>query len=96
MANTDDIIVFDVEFQNAAKDLKGYCDALTKLIDSYVGNINTILTQAIQDEIISSNLNNMAIQVGALKGEIAAEGLKMQRACKMYISEIDEADDFLY
>lgn len=91
-----DVIVFDDEYIYAAKEVKGYSDALVKKIDAFVRDVNVILEKAINDKEISSKLENLIVEVESVKGEIEASGQSVSKACKDYVKEIDAADQFLY
>lgn len=96
MANEDDVIVFDEEYRYATKQIMGYSDALTKMIMEYLICVNIILSEAIQDEKISSELRGIVEQVKSVIGDIRTICDEASKTCFMYVSEINVADDFLY
>lgn len=96
MSNENDVIVFDEEYIYAAKEIENYCSALVKMIDRYSASVNTILNQAIQDEVISSRLSELLAKVESVKTTIETTGEEAAATCRTYISEIDKADNFLY
>ena len=95
MASENDLIVFDEEYSYAANEIKGYCDALSRMIDSYSKGVNNILENAIRDEDITSRLQNIVSGVEALKVQIEALGSLAASDCTQYVEKIDAADQFL-
>lgn len=93
---TNDVIVFDEEYQFAAQQIENYCDALYKMMDSYSKNIKIILEYAIRDKEISTELNELVDKVEYIKPQIKSIGNNASSTCRDFVSKIDEADKFLY
>lgn len=95
MAETD-VIVYDEEYEYAARVIREYCNTLVNIIDAYKNCINTVLNSAIKDEKITNALKNVVFQVDSVKEEIISIGSEAATSCKGFVSAIDLADDFLY
>lgn len=96
MLNENDLIVFDQEYTNAAKQINDYCAAIVELIEKYSRCVNTILEKAIKDEKITTRLQELISNVEAVKPEVESIGEQASASCSQFVSDIDNADKFLY
>ncbi len=96
MVNEGDLIVFDQEFNYAAKQIRNYSDALNHRMDKYTSILREITASAIQDELIVARLEDLASAVEAVRTQVEGAGKTAGRLCTSYVQQIDEADRFLY
>ena len=96
METDKDVIIYDAEIKNAAIYINNYCNALTELIESYNVNLTYVVNNAIKDQKIANKLSNIASHIGSLKGHLAEIAVETQNICSLYLTEIDNADQFLY
>lgn len=96
MSREENLMVYDEEYEAAAKYLREYCDSLLQLIDSYENIVNVILNNAIKDEKISKTIRDRVEKIKTAKTEITEVRDTVPGMCTLFVSNIDVTDDFLY
>lgn len=96
MTDHKDVIVFDAEYAFAAGMLKRYGTELSTFLDAYCAAVRTITEEGIRDSMINERLLSIAEKAAALRPQITELTEEAVSCCKKFVTEIDEADQFLY
>jgi len=96
MSNRSKLLIYDWEYEDAAKYIPEYCNALLGRIEKYNQCIQEVTETAIQDQAITNSLLSLAAMVKSLEQQIYNVGEELKTNCGIYIKEIDKADKFLY
>ena len=90
------VIVYDNELKTAALNIHDYCVALTELINKYMTSLQYVTEHAIQDTLISEKLYGLADRVRQIQTPLEEVAEQVKETVNAYISEIDDADQFLF
>lgn len=91
-----DVIIIDNNFQDAAKEIKEYGSHLASMTQEYARILDYITAEAIMDDQIAPNIQNIADQVRKIGPVIEEQTDKIEYMLNDFINQIDEADQFLY
>lgn len=94
MAN--ELKVLDEEFWGTGAWINAYCAELAKRIEQYSQSVCSVADQAIQDNLISAKLKNLASQAAELVPDLVEIGAGTQKRCAQFVEKIDTVDQFLY
>lgn len=90
------VIIYDNELKTAAGEIQNYCYELTDLINRYITSLQYVTEHAIQDSLITSELNELMNNVRQIQAPLEEVAVQVKETVDSYISEIDAADQFLY
>lgn len=96
MAIQGNLGIADDEFSKAKSCLELYGDSLLTKIRMYSAYIDQICSKAIDDPQINAQLIQLRNDVLSLQDPLADIIENISDSCIQYISEIDQADQFLY
>jgi hypothetical protein len=91
-----DLYIVDSSYSALGKKLSAYAIFLSDCAKEYIDILNYLKDTAIPSGNIHSQLSGLQKVVSKLPDEIKSVGDKANKLCGNYISEIDEADSFLY
>ena len=90
-----DIIITDENFLDAAEEIASYGTKLEESVRTYI-EIMSYITQEAVKEKIRGNLCALIEQVRGMEEMVRNETSCVRDKLKVFISDIDEADQFLY
>ena len=96
MAKESDLIVFDEEYSIASRRLREYSSALNEMLADYIETVRFINQAAIKDRRVSERLERLVGKAETLKNDLSTATEEVPGTCSSFVSEIDEADQFLY
>lgn len=91
-----DIIITDENFLDAAEEIASYGTKLEESVRTYIEIMSYITQEAVKDEKIRGNLCALIEQVRGMEEMVRNETSCVRDKLKVFISDIDEADQFLY
>ncbi len=91
----ESVIVYDREYEVAAKAVIQYGASLAQMIESYLSSLEIIVSEGISDHDLAEKLNALAGQVAQLQEPIRDVVDSTSRLCTDYVQAIDAADRFL-
>lgn len=93
---SDNLIVCDDEYLTAAYKVESLGDFLTEASTYYSKIIQYILDEAIEDDVMSAGFSRILSQIEPTADAMSAIKTAISEDLKNYITDIDEADSFLY
>lgn len=97
MANVNTELKIDDDYVNSqAEQIAVWTSDLQEGIDKYIGILNNILEDAIMEGDTAVALASFVEYVESLKEIVKEMGEEAKGMCLAFLSEIDEADSYLY
>lgn len=94
--NVGELKIKDSEFDKTGKNIKSFCNLLDSAIDKYYVCLNNVMTKGIMSGDVHRALETYIVYVNRLKGVPKNLGDNFKRITNNYLSEIDNADRYLY
>lgn len=90
------VIIYDNELKTAASEIHNYCEDLADLINKYMASLQYVTEHAIQDGLIAGKLYGLAERVHQIQAPLEEVADQVKEMVNSYISEVDDADQFLF
>lgn len=90
------VIIVDNNFIDAAEQIAAYGIRLGDALREFSNIMEYIIEYAVLDEKIRAKLISLKEQLAPLENEVLLQTREVQSSLKSYITEVDEADQFLY
>jgi hypothetical protein len=91
-----DLYIVDADYNTLGNELKAYADFLATQTSEFINALNYINTHAIKSGNINLQIKGLSGAIKELPAAIKNVGENAKSLCGSYISEIDEADKYLY
>ena len=88
--------VVDESHAAAAKTLQEVCNFLDEKITQYVKILNQVTTEAAKAGHTTTRYQEFAGIVSGLQGQLGRLGTMLKTTATQYVSDIDDADRYLY
>lgn len=97
MANVNSELKIDDDYvKTQANMIEAWAGDLQEGIDKYISILNNIRSDAIMEGETASALTDFIAYVGELKNIVNTMGEEAKGMCLAFLSEVDQADSFLY
>lgn len=90
------IIVVDEVHTAAGKTLQEMCDFLDEKIAQYIKILDQVTTEAAKAGHTTARYQEYAGLVSGLQGQLGRMGMVLNSVTAQYVSDIDDADRYLY
>ena len=90
------VIIVDNNFIDAAEQIAAYGIRLGDALREFSNIMEYIIEYAVLDEKIRDKLISLKEQLAPLENEVLLQTRAVQSSLTSYITEVDEADQFLY
>ena len=90
------VIIYDNELKLAAVETQNYCYELSNLVNRYLTSLQYVTEHAIHDNLVTNELNGLMDKVRGVQAPLEEVAEQIKETVESFISEIDDADQFLY
>ena len=91
-----DCIIVDEAHTAAAETLKGLCDKLENGITEYISILNSVTAEAAKEGMTTERYEGYQGMVSGLEGEFERLGNMLNLTATEFVSDVDDADSYLY
>ncbi len=91
-----DIVYDEIELSMAMNSIVNYADFLSRCMEQYIGLLNRLKNKGIQDELICSKIEELALAMKPYKTVIYEECKSINEKVNKSLTEVESADNFYF
>lgn len=91
-----DLVIYDDDCKKIGQDYKDLTDKFNTYLDTYLGILDRVINNGIKSGKVHNNLVKFSESVTGLKGQINDLSDTAKGCAEDFVTDIDEADSYLY